>query len=233
MKCKLPFCDHYLITTFFRPPIRKERTSLHPPILRPEILAAKPSRGDHLLVYQTADGNDALADALRPAAWSAASTACAATSRRTRSTATCAYRPFSETTFIDDLATCRAVIAGGGFTLMGEAVYLHKPMLAVPLAGQFEQILNGRYLEREGYGMTVEDPGQVELLRPSSSASTGWRRSSPAITRTATASCSGPWTASWPAGRSGSRSLAARQAAPPSRPLGGAIGLRAAAARGR
>ena len=27
----------------------------------------------------------------------------------------------------------RAVIAGGGFTLMGEAVYLHKPMLAVPL----------------------------------------------------------------------------------------------------
>ena len=28
------------------------------------------------------------------------------------------YRPFSEAGFIDDLATARAVIAGGGFTLM-------------------------------------------------------------------------------------------------------------------
>jgi uncharacterized protein (TIGR00661 family) len=60
------------------------------------------------------------------------------------------YQPFGEATFIDDLASCRAVIAGGGFTLMGEAVYLHKPMLAVPVGRQFEQVLNARYL-REGF----------------------------------------------------------------------------------
>jgi uncharacterized protein (TIGR00661 family) len=66
------------------------------------------------------------------------------------------YRPFSEAGFIDDLASARGVIAGGGFTLMGEAVYLRKPMLAVPLGGQFEQVLNARYLEREGFGMEAE-----------------------------------------------------------------------------
>ena len=67
------------------------------------------------------------------------------------------FLPFSEDRFIADLATSRAVIAGGGFTLMGEAVFLGKPMLAVPLAGQFEQMLNARYLEREGYGMWAPD----------------------------------------------------------------------------
>src|SRR5262245_25765679 len=50
---KLPGCDHYLITTFFYPKLRRKRTDLVPPLLRPEILQAKPSRGDHLLVYQT------------------------------------------------------------------------------------------------------------------------------------------------------------------------------------
>ena len=56
------------------------------------------------------------------------------------------------------------MIGGGGFTLMGEAVYLHKPRLAVPVGRQFEQVLNARYLEHEGYGRhaeTLEDPKTV------------------------------------------------------------------------
>ncbi len=60
VKSKLPGCHHYLITTFFFPPIRKERTSLYPPILRDEILEARPSQGDHLLVYQTSTTNEEL-----------------------------------------------------------------------------------------------------------------------------------------------------------------------------
>jgi len=37
-------------------------------------------------------------------------------------------------------------------TLISEALALRKPLFAVPYAGSFEQILNGRYLDREGYG---------------------------------------------------------------------------------
>jgi UDP:flavonoid glycosyltransferase YjiC (YdhE family) len=48
------------------------------------------------------------------------------------------------------------VVASGGFTLMSEAVYLHKPVLAEPVGKQFEQILNARYLESLGYGMCAE-----------------------------------------------------------------------------
>src|SRR3712207_6711242 len=34
-----------------------------------------------------------------------------------------------------------------------EAIQLGKPVLSVPLRGQFEQVMNARYLQREGFGM--------------------------------------------------------------------------------
>jgi uncharacterized protein (TIGR00661 family) len=164
VKGKLPFCNRYLITTFFQPKVRKEDTSLHPPILRPEILAAKRSRGDHLLVYQTAEGNDALGDTLGKTGLECRIYGMRRTIKEEQVEGNLRYRPFSEQGFIDDLASARGVIAGGGFTLMGEAVYLRKPMLAVPLSGQFEQVLNARYLEREGFGRaadSLDDPAVV------------------------------------------------------------------------
>ncbi len=167
VKSKLPFCDEYFITTFFRPPLRKPKTSLFPPILRPEILEAKRRKGEHLLVYQTAEGNTALVDALKKTGLECRLYGMRRDIREEQVEGNLHYRPFSETVFIDDLASARAVIAGGGFTLMGEAVYLHKPMLAVPVGGQFEQVLNARYLEREGFGSyakTLSDPGVISTF---------------------------------------------------------------------
>lgn len=153
VKSKLPFCDAYFITTFFRPPIRKAKTQLFPPILRPEILAAHARRGDHLLVYQTAEGHEALTEALSTLDVECRVYGIRRDLREDVREGNLLFRPFSEAGFIDDLATCRGVVASGGFTLMGEAVYLRKPMLAVPVQGQFEQVLNARYLEKEGFGM--------------------------------------------------------------------------------
>ena len=164
VKSKLPFCDWYLIATFFRPELRKERTSLHSPILRPEILAARPTRGEHLLVYQTAEGNETLEQTLQETGLECRIYGMRRSITSEEIEGNLRYRPFSEAGFIEDLASARAVIAGGGFTLMGEAVYLHKPMLSVPVAGQFEQILNGRYLQKLGYGRhapSLADPSAV------------------------------------------------------------------------
>ncbi|HET9553621.1 MAG TPA: MJ1255/VC2487 family glycosyltransferase [Anaeromyxobacteraceae bacterium] len=156
VKAKLPGCFHYLITSFFFPEVSKPRTTLHPPVLRPGILAAKPEAGEHLLVYQTSTSNTALPEILR-----GCGRECRIYGLRRDLTADLVdgplvYRPFSEQTFIEDLRTARAVVSGGSFTLMSEAVYLHKPMLSVPVKKQFEQILNGRYLEKLGYGLTDE-----------------------------------------------------------------------------
>lgn len=153
VKSKTPGAFHYLITTFFRPPVRKERTTLVPPILRPEILGAKREPREHLLVYQTSTTNTALPEILQATGLPCRVYGLRRNLKKDVVEGKLTYRPFSEAGFIDDLRTCRAVIAGGGFTLMSEAVYLHKPMLSVPVEKQFEQVLNALYLEKLGYGM--------------------------------------------------------------------------------
>ena len=64
---------------------------------------------------------------------------------------------FDEHRFIDDPRTAAAVIAGGGFSLMCEAVHLHVPMLSCPIDGQYEQELNARYLQELGYGRFAKE----------------------------------------------------------------------------
>jgi uncharacterized protein (TIGR00661 family) len=148
VKAKLPGAYHYLITTFFYPPVRKDRTTLVPPILRPEIRAARREPGEHVLVYQTAAANAALVPMLRTLPYPFRVYGMGREGVEGNVTL-CA---FSETGFVDDLRTARAVVAGGGFSLMSEAVHLRVPMYAVPLDGQYEQELNARALAELGYG---------------------------------------------------------------------------------
>ncbi|MGZ6135297.1 MAG: MJ1255/VC2487 family glycosyltransferase [Myxococcaceae bacterium] len=149
---KLPRCFHYLIPTFFYPPVRSRRTTLVPPVLRPEVLAARSERGDHLLVYQTATTNLALPESLKRLGVPARVYGLRRELTEDQIDGSVTYRPFSEAGFIEDLRTARAVIAGGGFTLLGEAVFLRKPVLSVPVEKQFEQVLNALYLQQLGYG---------------------------------------------------------------------------------
>jgi uncharacterized protein (TIGR00661 family) len=157
VKTKVAGAFHYYITTFFYPPVRKERTSLHPPILRPEILAARPESGGHLLVYQTSTSNAALPEILARSGVECRIYGLRRDLKADEREGNLVYRPFSETGFIDDLRTARGVVASAGFTLMGEAVYLRRPMLAIPIRKQLEQVLNARYLEAEGYGLAADE----------------------------------------------------------------------------
>jgi uncharacterized protein (TIGR00661 family) len=163
VKAKLPGAFHYLITTFFYPPVRKERTTLAPSILRPEILAAKSEPGEHLLVYQTSTTNTELPNILKKSGLPCRIYGLRRDITEDLVDGNLMYRPFSEKGFIDDLRTARAVVAGGGYTLMSEAVYLHKPLLSIPVEGQFEQVINGLYLEKLGYGMYTKQLTQPVL----------------------------------------------------------------------
>jgi uncharacterized protein (TIGR00661 family) len=156
VKSKVPGAFHYLISTFFYPPVRKVRTTLHPPILRPEILAATPGPGEHLLVYQTATTNAQLPELLKTFGRECRIYGMRRDLTEPLRDGNLVHLPFSEQGFIEDLRTARGVVASGGFTLMGESVYLRKPMLSEPIGKQFEQILNARYLESLGYGLCAE-----------------------------------------------------------------------------
>ncbi len=163
VKAKLPHCDHYLITSFFFPKVIKRRTSLYPPILRQAILDARAAtkRGDHVLVYQT---SDTFSD-LIPTLQRLRSPFVVYGLKRDEQLGNVTLKGFSESGFVEDLATARAVVAGGGFSLMGEAVYLGKPMLSVPLKGQFEQTANALYLEKLGYGEYHRELSEAAVQR--------------------------------------------------------------------
>jgi uncharacterized protein (TIGR00661 family) len=148
VKVKLPNAWHYVVTTFFYPPVRKERTTLVPPILRAEILAARREPARHVLVYQTSSANSQLLPMLQSLPYEFRVYGLGREGRE----GNVALRAFSEHGFVDDLRTARAVLAGGGFSLMSEAVHLGVPMYAVPIDGQYEQELNARYLAQLGYG---------------------------------------------------------------------------------
>lgn len=168
VKAKLPKCNAYLITTFFFPRVKKPRTTLHPPILRPIVTAARARvrAGEHVVVYQTGTSNPALLGTLKTL--SDVPFRIYGVRREIAEDqveANLTFRPFSEDGFVEDLATARAVVAGGGFTLMGEAVFLGKPMLSVPLVGQFEQTINATYLQKLGFGAYERAIDETNLRR--------------------------------------------------------------------
>lgn len=162
-KAKMRGAYHYLITTAFRAPVRKGRTTLVPPILRPEVLAAERKPGAHVLVYQHGEALEALLPTLQRL--SSHRFRVYGLGERDSAHAHIRFCPFSQAGFIDDLATARGVIAGGGFSLMSECVHLQVPLLSVPIADQFEQELNARYLERLDYGVRADALSEAVVTR--------------------------------------------------------------------
>lgn len=150
----------YIITSYFYPEVKNtEKVSIFPPILRKEILELKPVKGDNVLVYQTSSSNLELIDLLKKFEENFIIYGFDRDAVEDNLT----YRKFNEDQFFEDLGSCKAVIANGGFTLLSEAIYLKKPVLSVPVKGQFEQILNALYLEKLGYGEFHEQLS-VEVL---------------------------------------------------------------------
>ena len=161
-RAMVPTAGDYLVLTFFKPPIMRGRTTLIAPIVRPEIEAAGAEDGDHLVVYSSGDPH--LLEALRSSGMRCLVYGMRGGPEEDTVDGNLEFRPRSNEGFVHDLRTARAVVAGGGFSLMSEAVYLGKPMLAVPLHGQFEQLMNARYLERERFGMCATEV-TPELLK--------------------------------------------------------------------
>ena len=149
-----PHADAYLVISFFTPQVkpRKKKTFLFPPILRAEILRAKPANGDFILVYVTsaADELTAVLKNVRQRF------VCYGFNREGRD-GNVEFRKPSMDGFLRDLCNCRAIVANAGFSLISEALYLGKPYLAWPVKRQFEQVFNAFYIGETGYGAYWED----------------------------------------------------------------------------
>jgi len=151
-KLMTPRADAYLVISFFIAPIRKRNTFLFSPLLRQEIIEARPTEGDHVLVYVTSPA-PTLAKILRSVRCRFVAYGFA----REGQDENILYKKPSLDGFFTDLVSARAIVANSGFSLVTEALHLAKPYLAVPVSHQFEQIFNAHWLEKSGYGAYWEE----------------------------------------------------------------------------
>jgi uncharacterized protein (TIGR00661 family) len=141
-----------LVTSYFHPPEPfQPRYRYFGPILRPEITRLNPREGEHVLVYQTSASFTNLPDILANLPFEFRFYAFPCEGR----IGNCVYKPRNHPDFFDDLASCSWVLTNGGYTLISESLFLGKPVLSVPVEGQFEQWINAHFLEQLGFGRSV------------------------------------------------------------------------------
>ncbi len=153
VKVKVPGCKQYFITSFFNAEVIKRNSIIVPPIIRNEIVNAKVTQGQHILMYQTSSTFGEVSNVLKQLP---NITFYVYGFNKSEQIGNVIFKEFSEQGFIDDLASAKAVIANGGFSFISEAVYLHKPIYSFPIKGQFEQWLNAAYIDKLGFGRHFE-----------------------------------------------------------------------------
>ena len=142
-----------LVTSYFHPAVPfQSRYRYFGPILRPEITKLKPRAGEHVLVYQTSASFTDLPDILSNLPFEFRFYAFPCEGR----IGNCVYKPRNHPDFFDDLASCSWVLSNGGYTLISESLFLGKPVLSIPVEGQFEQWINAHFLEQLGFGRSVQ-----------------------------------------------------------------------------
>jgi uncharacterized protein (TIGR00661 family) len=107
------------------------------PIIRRELRSAPFSREDYYIVYLHGDMKEAVLRYLDR-----------------YSPLPCHVFPDPAKDFLTHLTSCSGIISNAGHQLMSEALHLEKPILSLPLEGQYEQRLNARMLEVSGRGLS-------------------------------------------------------------------------------
>jgi len=146
--------ERVLISSFFSAATRRPRIEIIPPLLREEVHDVRASQRDHLLVYLNHGSAQLTPAVLRVLSRAGAPVLLYGSGRQGRAGAIM-YRPQGNRAFLEDLASCRAVISTAGNQLVGEALRFGKPMLVLPEA-TVEQRLNARAIVRLGIGEVSE-----------------------------------------------------------------------------
>ncbi len=158
---------HFLVSSFFYPPLRDpSHTTLVAPILRRAVREIEASDAGHVLVYHNdPTGIEGFMEALGTLSDVQFKVYNFGSGTASSPANICFKQPEIEG-FLADLASAKAVVSTAGFTLLSEALYLGKPLLAMPNGGSFEQCLNALYLERDGLGEAcIDGPPTAERLR--------------------------------------------------------------------
>ena len=152
----------HIMTSFFFPKVRSRKNAvIYPPVIREEIYKLKPTTEDHIIVYQTSKESVNLVKRLK----ALDENFIVYGFNKSETDENLTYKLFNEDEFYEDLASAKAVVCNGGFTFISEAITLKKPIYSVPAIGNFEQTLNGYYVQKLGYGEYHENMSPKKLER--------------------------------------------------------------------
>jgi uncharacterized protein (TIGR00661 family) len=148
----------YIVKAFDRS--RRGPANVHfvDPIIQREIRALRPTVGSHVLVYLTKP-NPGLVDILK----SIDAPFDVYCNDRVGTEGNITFKKHGPG-FVNDLGSCRAIIATAGFSLIADSIYLRKPYFAVPLKKQFEQTHNAHFLRDSGLGQYSENPTRQDIV---------------------------------------------------------------------
>jgi uncharacterized protein (TIGR00661 family) len=148
----IPWATYYFITSFYPSNPLAKNVEIISPIYRKEILDTLPQvkDGEHILVYQSTGTHTELLSELKKMPSQKFIVYGFDQDRKDKNVT---LKSFSQEDFLTDLATCKAVITNGGFSLITEAILFHKPILSNPLEQHYEQSVNAKHVEALTYGM--------------------------------------------------------------------------------
>jgi uncharacterized protein (TIGR00661 family) len=147
--CRGP--QRIIVSSFYSPPVKRafrDRAVQVGVLLRPDVLGAEPERRGHLAVYVRRLAPEALLGALSACGLSARIYGMGVLPPRGGAS----FHEVSVEGFLEDLATSEALVCTAGNQLVGEALYLGKPVLALPEPGNFEQRINAHFVRQSGAG---------------------------------------------------------------------------------
>jgi uncharacterized protein (TIGR00661 family) len=145
--------ERVLVSSFFKAAARRPGVDVIGPIVREEVRSQLPAHGNHVLAYFN-QGSAQLSPSVLDALHGAGTRVLLYGTGRTGDSDNISFRPAGVAGFLEDLASCRAVVCTAGNQLVGEAMVLGKPLLVVP-ESTVEQRLNAREVVALGIGEQV------------------------------------------------------------------------------
>ena len=140
-----------IVSSFYAPPLKpkyENKVLQVGVLLRPEVTFTTPYSGGYFVAYLRRNLGQGVIDALKTCPQRVMVYGLG----ERPPTANLTFRQVSSEGFLEDLAGCEALISTAGNQLVGEALYLEKPVLAIPESGNFEQRINAHFLKASGTG---------------------------------------------------------------------------------
>lgn len=153
--------EETVISQFYFPPTKpkyRDSTTHVGVLLRPELIRLEARPGEHVLAYLRKFSSPGVLAALRQCGRPVRLYGLGEHPPEDNIT----YHAIDPQSFVEDLATCAALVCTAGNQLIGESLYYGKPVFAMPEANQHEQTINAWFLEKMGCG----DWEELETVDP-------------------------------------------------------------------